>query len=841
MDVPAKDTETEVDLEDSVASGSGKPIRILHISDLHFGRTFDPALWEYIGAVLTGSEKPDVIAVTGDLVDTPSFFMLGMARRELQMMRDRWCTPGRECELIVIPGNHDVAIAGNLAFWPWRVKFSVVFGSKTHQVFDRLPTFCSYRSWKWYKRWAVRGAWTMKFAGLRLAGRLRAQVPGALTREAAKRRLCFASLDSNGQMFLASGRVLHASILALHGELIKRWLPGEDRKLMSLVPRIALVHHHVIPIPYSSSIESLTEFEPFLVLRNAGTLLRELCERDFDLVLHGHKHFLNFARLTFGSADNARNEIAILAAGSATTGQTGAGQNSFNLLKVYPSGSISFRSVRYGQGRSGGGTGAWQEGFQRLLSLDDLKRRVHARAQMGQLISCDIREALYQINEEGSANVTVRVAGLKCADDERLRRRHQRMSVGYGAIDPDSVHLNQDSVNAGHYIEGLPKVPSHRVEFRLLLGGASIASERGSAYELSCRFLSSFAITQWESRAMSGSESRDWVGASVRIPTKMFRLSVELPRSFKNPDPQVIVERQADYPLLTLNDVGEVEALPGGTWVRDPDMTELEKGQLRHANERWTLEVNHPLVGHRYIINWNIESRSIRTTSERQSLALQLRRSLGELCNAESEPALGVAKLAREILCKITEEILRPLVGTRYAFHERLEAAIFVYDDVQTCLKLVANSLQPAESASVVSEIPLNGGVAGAAFKCRRVKIYVCPECAGKGGVYLYFPETMPEALKPDYSALIAFPLHLGDLFPAEWHKEQSDLQVAPEELIGVFAIASTARDSRLVSLGVEAEHPDPLQRQLTNDIWAVAAQYFRGISDAIRNTGTRH
>jgi hypothetical protein len=27
-----------------------------------------------------------------------------------------------------------------------------------------------------------------------------------------------------------------------------------------------------------------------LVLRNAGTLLRELCFWDFDLVLHGHKH-----------------------------------------------------------------------------------------------------------------------------------------------------------------------------------------------------------------------------------------------------------------------------------------------------------------------------------------------------------------------------------------------------------------------------------------------------------------------------------------------------------------------------------------------------------------------
>jgi len=67
------------------------------------------------------------------------------------------------------------------------------------------------------------------------------------------------------------------------------------------------VHHHVVAIPYSSALESLTSFEPFLVLRNAGTLLRELCFWDFDLVLHGHKHLLNFVRLTFDSADQPRS------------------------------------------------------------------------------------------------------------------------------------------------------------------------------------------------------------------------------------------------------------------------------------------------------------------------------------------------------------------------------------------------------------------------------------------------------------------------------------------------------------------------------------------------------
>jgi hypothetical protein len=43
---------------------SASPIKTLHLSDLHFGTTFDIALWDYVGKVLAGADKPDIIAVT---------------------------------------------------------------------------------------------------------------------------------------------------------------------------------------------------------------------------------------------------------------------------------------------------------------------------------------------------------------------------------------------------------------------------------------------------------------------------------------------------------------------------------------------------------------------------------------------------------------------------------------------------------------------------------------------------------------------------------------------------------------------------------------------------------
>jgi predicted MPP superfamily phosphohydrolase len=50
---------------ESIASPAEGTVKILHLSDLHFGTTFDLSLWDYVGKVLAGSDKPNVIVVTG--------------------------------------------------------------------------------------------------------------------------------------------------------------------------------------------------------------------------------------------------------------------------------------------------------------------------------------------------------------------------------------------------------------------------------------------------------------------------------------------------------------------------------------------------------------------------------------------------------------------------------------------------------------------------------------------------------------------------------------------------------------------------------------------------------
>jgi hypothetical protein len=816
-------------------------VKILHLSDLHFGSTFDPSLWEYVGKVLAGSDKPNVVVVTGDLVDSPSFFMLALARNELKALVQRWCGGGKDCELLVIPGNHDIGILGNYAGWPWRSKFAIVFSKEHAALFDRLPTYSEYTHQPLWWRCAQRLGWIINFAARRLLLQLNRPPPGPLITESANRALCFASFDSNGKAWLASGHISSAEISQVHGELLQRRVPDDTRTLLNLVPRIALVHHHVVAIPYSSALESLTNFEPFLVLRNAGTLLRELCYWDFDLVLHGHKHLLNFVRLTFDSADQPRSELAVLAAGSATKRQPVSGQNSFNLIKVFRSGVITFRSVRYGEGSSGTVEGPWNAGFQSLLPLREVKLRAHARAGAGQEMCADSAEYGYTVNESGSAQCHCRFRGLQGMNEERLRRRQLQFSVSYGAIAARSIQLDADSERAGHVLTGVPTVACKKSVVQLHLTRQRVTGDIGTDYGVHWHMVNSFATSLWECAAMGQGDGKDWISVAVRFPTKRLKLVVQLPKTFRDPSPQLLVRRCTEYPLMIVTPHGDIATADDKKWEIEPDWTELEKSNIHMSDHRCEVDIEYPLVGHRYELRWRVDTEVTTTTSERRGQAMQIRDTLLTLAKPNGAASQQLASHANDMLQKVTQQLLKPLLGSKYALDEQLECALFIYDDVGKSFRLVAAGRTLGSGLPMVKDIPLNAGISGAAFKHRGVSLFISPSCAGSDddGAYIYFADDSPDTERPEYAALLAIPLHLGDLDPErEVPAQDKQMPAAPEEGIGIFTIATTAKDNQLLSLpgpsGASGEQQ--LQKhQLVTEIWAVAVQYFRGLGDAVR------
>lgn len=77
------------------------PVRILHVSDLHFGRPIDSALIEAIEDHIA-RDAYDVVAVSGDLTQRAR---AGEFQRARVFLRDA----ARISKVITVPGNHDVA------------------------------------------------------------------------------------------------------------------------------------------------------------------------------------------------------------------------------------------------------------------------------------------------------------------------------------------------------------------------------------------------------------------------------------------------------------------------------------------------------------------------------------------------------------------------------------------------------------------------------------------------------------------------------------------------------------------------------------------------------------
>ena len=108
--------------------------RIAHLSDLHFGRGFDKDLWRYVQATLS-NEKPDVIVVSGDVVNSPWPLILFQAKKELNQLKQK-CGART---LVLVPGNHDTGIWGNVRLWPFSILFRRIFYNDLSKLEAHIP------------------------------------------------------------------------------------------------------------------------------------------------------------------------------------------------------------------------------------------------------------------------------------------------------------------------------------------------------------------------------------------------------------------------------------------------------------------------------------------------------------------------------------------------------------------------------------------------------------------------------------------------------------------------------------------------------------------------------
>jgi 3',5'-cyclic AMP phosphodiesterase CpdA len=791
--------------------------RIAHLSDIHFGATFDPSLWKYLNSVLRHVE-PRMIAVTGDVVDHGGLFMLLLARNQLEEL-------ARGCDacLRVIPGNHDVGLWGNVGGWPLSTHFGIAFsgiptGTKKCVLLDAvrrfLPTYMRYRGWRRYLRWPLRVVATIVLFVLRATVWLFA--PGASGLPVVVKRPAtepghhpsepfLAYLNSNDASFLATGSVDVTHL----GDLQAHIADMSESMKTALAPRIALMHHHALPIPYSDVKEGLTSFEPFLVLRNAGTVLKELTRNDFDIVLHGHKHYSSFMRLGYTNQLDVEGELAVIAAGSAGVTHSEAGRNSINVVDLDSNGYMLYVPIYYGGGQSVSSLAQLLARATPIHPVGMLKRRAFRRAFEVQGRECARLERVVAIDAWGSAQATQRVIGFRVGGTTAVQTRTINFGVSLGRMHPDACTLDDESIRQGFRLEKREGEPTDALHCVVHLNRTIGSASQPVSYGIDYRSINTFVMSGWEAKLLG--RENDWISVLVRFPMRELKLTVKLPEGITDLRPKVAVRRHVRYPDLQLDADGDLtQTGTRADYEVDSAMTEHEQANLIETLPgMWTLTVEYPLVGFQYSIEWVLRIRPDQWDERRAGEAAELRRTLLRAAGTvgTSSPAPVMHVIDEGLNAMLT--YLKRAYGSRTRADEAMRLALFVFDDEKRELRRIAEVGDEPPRQLVPFGIPMGQGVAYRAFRRTSFQLYRCPTLTGglSDGAYLYWPPG--DAPNVDYAVLAAFPMLLP--LPQDGGEPESAERVLPpQEAIGVYSIASDALDSGLLSLSSDPARPRP-------------------------------
>jgi 3',5'-cyclic AMP phosphodiesterase CpdA len=285
-----------------IRKNDGKTL-IAHISDLHFvsGTDHSDRIWAALREDLQ-SREVDLLIVTGDLIDNPISDVLSRERIRVAfenvygylssaLCGDLKIDPSKG--LLVVPGNHDFRLLG-IKGWR-RIEFDMFYSRFNQQFGHRL-------------------------------------LPSL--------RLCAFTFDSNTTdkgINFATGLVRSEDLIEFSHTVEQINKNFTDEWLAST--RVAILHHHPMPIAATEHRGTVTEREEFLLLKNAGLFMNEMVKANIDLVFHGHKHYPAFSRVTFPLDDGREHTLTVLAGGS--VGKRGIHDISYNLVTIEDNGEVS--------------------------------------------------------------------------------------------------------------------------------------------------------------------------------------------------------------------------------------------------------------------------------------------------------------------------------------------------------------------------------------------------------------------------------------------------------------------------------------------------------------------
>ncbi|HZP00715.1 MAG TPA: metallophosphoesterase [Terriglobia bacterium] len=831
---------------------------IVHLSDIHFGPSFDIHLGEMLLSVIPQLE-PDIILVTGDLADSPRPRWLRNAAEFLRdMLQACEKISRRQPTLLVIPGNHDRKLMGNLTL-----------GAVARRIFDAyfgdLPERINFPTWKQLWRLALPGRRVSPGRGdipSARSGGLRPYVsPDGL--------VIVMPYDSNHVLWLARGRVKPDQILETSVALQRP--ESMPAKADPLACRIALVHHHPVAIPYADS-KSITNVEGFLVLENAGTFMRELVKNDFDLILHGHKHYSNFTRVSYQLNPNESGDIGVLAAGTPTVkGGNEYGKNSYNVIRVFGQGRVQIEIWEYGGAQGLQYASHTPYPFE-LLDAAALKRRAFRRNFRAHQLKARTLTMTQRIYPDGRAEVTYEVEGLMVTN-RSLRGYQARVASGAGLV--RNLGLDAESQMAGMTWEAV--APSdqgmtqeerfkalRRKEGVILFNRALGQIDAPISFRFGYNVVNGYAMSDREyellypqsSRAQSAGglsgEPTESMAHVVWFPLEKLRLKLKLPSTIAA-RPFLDVARNAAIQRAQVIEDGilrfPTQNPDAGQWERDAYMRAVEEPRLRQEPDNtWGLDVDFPPVGCRYSINWFLPRTELKVLPD------------GLIAEAES---------FRDLLVRYRERRLKPegaadpqisrvkdIFRTFYTLcrrkfpcidsREKFDVVLITYDQQRGRLVVIEGLMDGEELTAPYWNLALKPGLgnAGSCFKTGDVCLYLAREATEKFSYYVPVEQIDP------HKVLVSIPLdHPGFVKAAQAalaqmepsgsaerrQKMLGDIQMdRKRQVVAVMNLGSTCDASSLRQLRRSDQGSADQSRQLLEELAGLSQLVLNKVWEAL-------
>ena len=386
----------------------------MYFTDLHL-RDGTFVFWSAAVEQINALREVDAVLVSGDLVhSSPWPWQLSMAKRSLHgLAATIWPTwsqmtlEEQSQRLIITPGNHDLRILGNIPI-PW--------GRRNYGRYFELPPFVRQ----------IRGAQGIVCDVFVIDSNL------------AWHRL----------LGLAAGEVQQAQLKMLVDAHLKTTSRPQTCGVDSATVRIALLHHHLLPVV--SEHASPTTKERFLAMRNASTVAKVFARLGIDLVLHGHQHARFLARFNPVLGLGGNSEMIVLGGGSVSMGSKVEGRHDgwcFHVVEISDSGSIAVQ--RYDLEAHNRARPATSNVVVR--SPDRARKTWHARrknVEPQEGVSAKKIMVNVEVNEIGDADVGVHFAGVHVAGGDPTVAFHSfpcadlRLPVGHPSykpyvVDPD--------------------------------------------------------------------------------------------------------------------------------------------------------------------------------------------------------------------------------------------------------------------------------------------------------------------------------------------------------------------------------------------------------------------